>query len=315
MKRSKVSILIPVYNREVHIGPCIQSALNQTVKDIEVIVVDNASTDRTWEICNEYARKDSRVHIFQNKENLGPVNNWKRCIEEARGEYGKILFSDDLMSPDFIQKSLPLLDDQAVGFVYTTALIGEQPDRGKQTYQYAERTDIFDSMDFIEKVFFGKNTPVSPGCAIFRMEDLRSNLIVDIPSPTIQDFTRHGAGPDLLIYLVTAAKYPKFGFVVEPLSFFRSHEGSITMNDKERYLQRCYDQAKVWFAKNYLDPKITRHLYAHIYIRSRKMPSLCKTSETILDDYCDEKIRLSFGELLVGHLRKGYRNMIACYGK
>jgi glycosyltransferase involved in cell wall biosynthesis len=311
----KISILIPVYNRELHIGPCIQSALNQTIKDIEVIVVDNASTDRTWEICKEYARNDSRVRIFQNKENIGPVKNWKRCIEEASGEYAKILFSDDLMAPDFLQKTLPLLEAQEVGFVYTTALIGEQPDRGKQAYIFAERTGIFNSMDFIERAFFGKNTPVSPGCAIFRTEDLRGNLMVDIPSPTIQDFARHGAGPDLLMYLLTAAKYPKFGFVAEPLSFFRSHEGSITISDKERYLQRCYDQAKVWFARSYMKSEMVRNLYVHIYIRSRKMQSLRATSETILDDYCDEKIRLSFWELMVGHLRKGYQNIIVRYGK
>ena len=56
-----VSILVPVFNREELIGDCIQSALDQTFDDLEVVVVDNASTDGTWDVCRTYGEKDSRV--------------------------------------------------------------------------------------------------------------------------------------------------------------------------------------------------------------------------------------------------------------
>ena len=96
----KVSILIPVYNREAFIAACVQSALEQTFTDFEIIIVDNASTDTTWKICQQIAEQDKRIRIFRNERNIGPVRNWRRCIEEARGVYGKILWSDDLISEE-----------------------------------------------------------------------------------------------------------------------------------------------------------------------------------------------------------------------
>jgi len=74
----KVSILIPVFNRKDYIAECIQSALDQTFTDFEVVVVDNASEDGTWEICQQFAANDQRVRIFQNDTNIGPVRNWRR---------------------------------------------------------------------------------------------------------------------------------------------------------------------------------------------------------------------------------------------
>ena len=77
----RVSILIPVYNREALIGECIQSALFQTFTDFEVIIVDNASTDNTWGICQRFAEQDKRVRVFRNEKNIGPVRNWRRCVD------------------------------------------------------------------------------------------------------------------------------------------------------------------------------------------------------------------------------------------
>ena len=123
MDQALVSILIPVYNREEFIGECIESALVQTFASIEIVVVDNASTDKTWEICQQFAAKDHRVRVFQNDINIGPVRNWLACVMQARGEYTKILWSDDLIHPDFLEKMLPYLEDPCVGFVYSSAYI------------------------------------------------------------------------------------------------------------------------------------------------------------------------------------------------
>ena len=65
-----VSILIPVYNREDYIGACIESAIKQTVTNIEIIIIDNASTDGTWVICQKYSERDSRIRIIRNEVNL-----------------------------------------------------------------------------------------------------------------------------------------------------------------------------------------------------------------------------------------------------
>ena len=100
-----VSILIPVYNRDKFIEETINSALSQTYQNIEIIIVDNNSTDNTWRIIKKYTKKDNRIKAFKNDTNIGPVRNWKKCTDKADGEFGKILWSDDLIAPEFIEKT------------------------------------------------------------------------------------------------------------------------------------------------------------------------------------------------------------------
>ncbi len=285
MNTPKVSILIPVYNRENFIAECIESALAQTYSDIEVVVVDNASTDGTWEICQKYAEKDQRVRIFRNDNNLGPVKNWKRCFDEACGHYGKILFSDDLIESDFLEKTLPFLIEPQVGFVFTSVFMGSEPGRGCVSYKYADKTGVYPSEDFLSVSLLGGDLPVSPGCALFRMNDLKRNLVLNIPSPTIKDFLSHGAGPDLLLYLLTANAYSSFAFVNEPLSFFRAHEGSISISDKKQYLSRCYIQARIGFAETYFDANLIKNYYIHTWYEYCRFTNDWKTPSAFLRDY------------------------------
>lgn len=249
----KVSILIPVFNRDSIIQQTIKSALEQTYKNIEVIVVDNASTDNTWQIIQSIAIQDSRVKAFRNDTNLGPVRNWLRCVEEASGEYGKILWSDDLIASDFIEKTLPLLKDDNVGFVFTGTKIfsGEKPKNEKVCYSLG-KTGLYPSSHYIENVIYEGNMPVSPGCAIFRMEDIRKNLWLDVPNQINSEFSMHAIGNDVLLFLLTAKDYEFFGNIAEPLSFFRAHEGSISVSSKSGKLPLHYALAKSYFIENYL---------------------------------------------------------------
>lgn len=241
------SVLIPVYNREDLVSDSIRSALEQTVRDLEVVVVDNASTDGTWAVCRRFAREDPRVRVFRNPTNLGPVRNWKRCFEEARGRYGKVLFSDDTMAPRYLERALPMLEDPEVGFVFSSIALGPEPGRVDVTYWWKRSTAVYPSEAFIQAAMCGINVPVSPGAALFRMDALRKNLVLDIPSPTGIDFTRHGAGPDVLLLLLTAREYPRIGYVAAPLSFFRSHGDSITARESTEVTLHHF-LAKLWFA-------------------------------------------------------------------
>jgi len=247
----QVSILIPVYNREKYISECIQSALDQTYKNFEVIVVDNASTDRTWEICNEYAARNTRLRIFRNQINIGPVKNWKRCIDEASGEYGKILWSDDLIAPDFLEETVPYLENNDVGFVFTGIEVFIDGTGERTSHCFIGESGIYESEKYINGVLFDGNYPVSPGCTLFRLKDLKKNLLVDIPNKVNSDFAMHAIGNDLLIFLLTAYQYNNFAFVNEKLSFFRAHEGSISVQSKDGKLPLHYNLASAYFIENY----------------------------------------------------------------
>lgn len=89
-----VSIIVPVYNAEKYIIKCLDSVINQTLKDIEIIIIDDGSTDGSSEICKEYASKDSRI-IYYKKENEGLAAARQDGIERASGEYVGFVDSDD----------------------------------------------------------------------------------------------------------------------------------------------------------------------------------------------------------------------------
>jgi len=267
-----VSVLIPVYNREETIESCIQSALDQTYKNIEIVVVDNNSTDSTLEKCENLAKIDSRIKIFINEENIGPVKNWKKSIDLAQGEYGKILFSDDLILPEFIKKSITLLHND-VSFVISSAKIGPNLNSSSVNYNFSQNPNDhpfnISSDKYINDILLGYGSLVSPGAALFRISDLKDSFMIEIPSPTLTNFSRHGAGPDLLLFLLTAIKYKFVAHIPEPLVFFREHQGSTTIRastDKSWSIRACYTQARVWFAEYYLDKKILSMLIARAYL-------------------------------------------------
>ncbi len=111
-----ITIGIPVFNREVLVRKALESALRQPGSDLEILVVDNASTDRTWEVLNSY--HDPRLRLVRNERNLGLFGNFNRCIMLARGRYVMTLCSDDVLLDGFIAPARRLLDqDPDLGIV------------------------------------------------------------------------------------------------------------------------------------------------------------------------------------------------------
>lgn len=104
MTEPLVSILVPTYNGERFLKPALRSALAQSYRNIEVVVTDDASTDRTPEILAAIAAEDDRVRVLRNPHNVGAVMNWTVALHEARGEYVKYLLHDDVLAPDCLRE-------------------------------------------------------------------------------------------------------------------------------------------------------------------------------------------------------------------
>lgn len=98
---SLVSICIPAYNNAGYIKKTITSILNQTYRNIELIVVDDKSTDDTVAVLESI--EDTRLRIYKNEENLGMAGNWNRCLSLARGEFIKLICADDLLDANAIE--------------------------------------------------------------------------------------------------------------------------------------------------------------------------------------------------------------------
>ena len=103
MKEPAISVIVPVYKAEKYLHRCVDSLLAQTFQDFEVLLVDDGSPDRSGEICDGYAKKDSRIRVFH-KEN-GGVSSARQCgIDNARGEYTIHADPDDWVEPEMLEE-------------------------------------------------------------------------------------------------------------------------------------------------------------------------------------------------------------------
>ena len=111
-----VSIGLPVFNGEMYIRSALDSLLGQRYRNIEIIVCDNASTDATGDILNEYMEKDDRIKYYRHSENLGAAKNYNVSFEKSNGKYFKWAAHDDVLDVQYIERCVHELekDDNVV---------------------------------------------------------------------------------------------------------------------------------------------------------------------------------------------------------
>lgn len=175
MKQSyKVSVVIPVYNVENYLQQCVNSVLNQTYQNLEIILVDDGSMDRSPAICDEYAAKDSRILVIH-KRNGGASSARNQGICAATGAYILFLDSDDYLAPHAVE-------------CYMTAALQDNADVvcsgyatfGGSSKQYEATTAVLHHGDIIGHYFeyAGKYINYASWAKLFRMEVLSSNHIL-----------------------------------------------------------------------------------------------------------------------------------------
>jgi glycosyltransferase involved in cell wall biosynthesis len=166
----KVSVLIPNYNYGHYLSESIQSVLNQTFTDFELIIVDNCSTDNSQEVISKFL-EDKRVRFFKNENNIGLIGNWNKCLEYARGEYIKFLLSDDMFYPQLLEKFVPVMDNHPEISIASCSNEGF----GVDSYQWIIPFHfVQDGKKVIYTSLVDRNWLASPTAVIFR----RSNLFL-----------------------------------------------------------------------------------------------------------------------------------------
>ena len=254
LQNKLVSILIPVYNREKAIITAVECAVNQTYPNIEVVCVDNASTDNTWKVLQELKHKYPKIIISKNETNLGPVKNWFRALELSSGDYIKFLWSDDEIKNDCIEKLMAGFE-KSIAFAYSVTTVHNVDTNINQDFYHLGATGFYPSSFFINATFSDEySTPVSPGCALFSRVAVLKNLKLSFENDMSLNFPRYGAGNDLYLFLQSTNDFPEIYFVNEPLSIFNNGNDSLSgvhkldsyyafirsmfLNDnKEKYLQ------------------------------------------------------------------------------
>jgi glycosyltransferase involved in cell wall biosynthesis len=116
---SLVSIITPCYNSARFISETIESVLSQTYQNWEMLIVDDCSTDASYEIVLEYAAKDKRIKAYRMEHNSGAAACRNKAIELSQGEYVAFLDSDDLWLPEKLEKQLQFMQDHNADFSFT----------------------------------------------------------------------------------------------------------------------------------------------------------------------------------------------------
>ena len=224
------SILIPTFNCEEYLVRCLQSAITQSYRQIEIVVQDNASTDQTWSIIEDFAAQHSQVKPERSSANVGPLQNWQRALQRCKGEFVKILWADDWMDHRCIEECIRALICKPDASLVFTAVMKHARDCETPLYHHPFRT-TFTAAQFLTQTLLQDNMPFSPGSCLLRRRDAKFELMEGSSEKTLNAGRNFGAGPDVLLMLSAAASskvvlhIPKFlnHFTDRPDNFTSAH--------------------------------------------------------------------------------------------
>ena len=227
---TKVSIGLPVYNGEQFIRESIDSVLNQTFQDFELIISDNASTDNTPTIVDPYVKRDSRLQYYRNDKNFGAAYNYNRLVKMAQGEYFKWISHDDVIAPTYLERCVEILDhhDDVVLCYPKTVIIDEEGKKISDHFDGLELTLCHCRSRF--RKFLRKPAGCNPVFGLMRTKALLSSS--RIGSYAYSDY----------ILLAEMCLKGKFWEIPESLFFRRNHqEMSRRKNRKGKELAFWFD--------------------------------------------------------------------------
>lgn len=185
MEKVKVSIVIPVYNSSKYLDKCINSIINQSYSNIEVVLIDDGSKDDSGSICDNYAKKDNRVHVYHQK-NSGVSTARNNGISKANGDYVTFIDSDDFVHQDYIQKLVDNLKSDSLSVCQIENYYGRDIVENKD-----DKNIVLNKNQFIELcTMYLLNTPC---CKLYNLDIIKkSKILFD---------TKLSLGEDLLFNL------------------------------------------------------------------------------------------------------------------
>lgn len=210
-KKNLISIVVPVYNSEKYIEETIQCILNQTYQNWELIFIDDCSKDKSVSIIESY--QDKRMHLYQNKKNMGPAYTRNQGIAKAQGRYLAYMDADDLCDKDKLEKQLLFMQKQGCAFSFTGyEFAGEDGVRNGRVVHVP---------DMVDYKYALKHTIISTITVMFDREQIPDDIL-SMPldargedTATWWKILRHG--------------YLAYG-LDEPLSVYRRHGNSRSAN-------------------------------------------------------------------------------------
>ncbi len=206
-----VSVIIPSYNSEKFIEKSINSVLNQTYKNLELIVIDDKSPDNSNKIVEKYMEKDKRIRLVKLNKNNGPAVSRNKGIEEAKGRYIAFLDSDDLWLPEKLEKQIVFMKKENIPFTYSSYYLIDEEDNKIGKFITRENADYY---SLLKTNFIGCLT------AIYDTKKLGK---IYMP----EKLKKH---EDFATWLKILKKIRKTKGILEPLAIYRIRKNSVSSN-------------------------------------------------------------------------------------
>lgn len=269
---SKVSIIIPVHNVEKYLRKCVESVVNQTLTDIEIILVENLSTDSSYEVCMELAEQDSRIKVLKlDRSGISYVRN--KGVEAASSPYVAFVDGDDIIKPEMYSEMLNLAETNDLDLV-TCHLLKRYEYRSDRLVYKSDGTSVVYSSDDFLKLCFESKIPNSV-CTLL----CRKSLFENIEFPEGVYFEDVAT----IWRLIKASR--QCGHINKAFYIYLRHPGSIvhTMNFQKAENHARADRAKLtYISQNYSDDEILRLGMPSALVLFKmiiKMVKLAKTDE------------------------------------
>ncbi|HET6389446.1 glycosyltransferase family 2 protein [Hyphomicrobium sp.] len=216
-----VSICLPVYNGEPYLAAAIESMLAQTFTDFELIISDNASTDRTEQICRKFAEADARIRYYRNERNIGGARNQALAVEYSRGRYVRLSAHDDKLAPTHLEECVAVLEERPeVVIAYTRTVVINEADAEINQFHATRGTADTPSGRFRELMF--RNYYCECMYGVIRGDALRSVR-------PMENFTNSDA-----VFLCRLAFLGPFVRIDRPLFYLRYHAKNYKLNWRDR---------------------------------------------------------------------------------
>ncbi|EAH5029163.1 glycosyltransferase family 2 protein [Campylobacter jejuni] len=152
---SKISIILPTYNVEQYIARAIESCINQTFKNIEIIVVDDCGSDKSIDIVKEYAKKDDRIKIIHNEENLKLLRARYEGVKVANSPYIMFLDPDDYLELNACEECMKILKNNEIDLLFFNAFVLENNNKIERKLNFQEKCYV--KKDFLKELLKTKN--------------------------------------------------------------------------------------------------------------------------------------------------------------
>jgi glycosyltransferase involved in cell wall biosynthesis len=282
------TIGIPVYNRIDFTRKAVQSVLNQTYEDFELVIVDDKSTDGTWEYLNTI--NDRRVRLFQNDVNIGLLPNFKRCIQEARGKWFKFLMNDDYLVSDALEylKDIIIKEGEDSTYIGKGDLL-QETDGIKKTSQiikdkypiikHSTRSILND-----RKKFKYGNIPAMPDSYTLLTSDLKKMLETEEYLKIERNYGKTGHCVDYFIYYFNAKKHKNIIEITKPLYTIRIHENNAHkkyIDDFEYHIKGdIFVNEQIFSYRQKIDFNILRHMFLIFIDKNKRKKSIHYLGET-----------------------------------